>query len=214
MKRSTLSLTLAIVICSSVLVGLQPRHLLAAVHGEVTGLSSPTPVRPTGAPLESRAPSAEPPDYSCAKPVPHLVRECDELETQILASTVRLEWHVWTEKDDGSRYAPVDAHVGHATIKEGRYLVTHNHSAISLSDPESGMLTTVSVFTANGKPLWLDAPVELVSIAAEDAETLVLDFGSYSSEGLFAAFDLKSDRFVFRIDVHYLLNAQQGGDYR
>jgi hypothetical protein len=57
------------------------------------------------------------------------------------------------------------------------------------------MLTTVSVYTANGEPLWLEAPVALVSIAAEDAETLVLDFGNYGSEGLFAAFGLSSAEF-------------------
>jgi hypothetical protein len=127
--------------------------------------------------------------------VPHLIRKCDELETQILASTVRLEWHVWMEKDEGGEYTPIDGSAGHATIKEGRYLVTHNHSVISLSDPKSGMLTTVSVFTANGKPLWLDAPVEFVSTAAEDVETLVLDFGNYGSKGLFAAFGLSSAEF-------------------
>jgi hypothetical protein len=194
-KRSILSLTLAVIICSSMLAGLQPRPLLAAIYGDVTGLSSPTPVRPTGAPWDKRAPSAKPPDYSCANPLPHLVRKCDEVEAQILASTVRLEWHVWMEKNDGSEYTPVDGSAGHATIKEGRYLVTHNHLAISLSEPESGMLTTVSVFAADGKPLWLDAPVELVAIAAEDAETLVLDFGNYGSEGLFAALGLSSAEF-------------------
>jgi hypothetical protein len=127
--------------------------------------------------------------------LPDEVQVCDELEHQILASTVRLEWRLWMLRDDGSWYAPVDAGAGHATVKEGQYLVTHNHWGISLSDRRDGVLTTLSVYTADGKPIWQDVPVEQVTPVAEDAETLVLDFGRYGSAGVFAALGLLSAEF-------------------
>ena len=192
MKKSILIFALTLFVCS-VLVGCKSRPLVATIHRESSGRLEPPGYFQHSE--EDREHAAEKLGSSCSDPAPDRAAECDELERQILASTVRLEWHVWMEKDDGSGYTPVSANAGHATIKEGRYLVTHNHSAISLSDPKSGLLTTISVFTAAGKPLWLDAPVELVSIVVEDAETLVLDFGSYGSEGLFAAFGLSSAEF-------------------
>lgn len=194
MKKSILSIMSAIVACST-LATFQVQPLLATIHRDVSGPPVPPEIYQSEnlpnddlQPLDTSGPS-------CANPSSGQVQKCDEWERRILASTVRLEWHVWSENDDGSGYTPVDAYAGHATIKDGRYLVTHNHSGISLSDPENGVLTTVSVFAANGKPIWLEAPLELVTVAAEDAQTLVLDFGSYSGEGLFATFGLSSPEF-------------------
>jgi hypothetical protein len=132
---------------------------------------------------------------SCANPTPDEVRECDELERQVLASTVRLEWHLWIINDDGSGYTFVDGSTGHATIKEGRYLVTHNHPGVSPSELKDGEFITVSIFTANGEPIWLEARLMTITIALEEAETLALDFDDYGDQGLFAAMGMSSAEF-------------------
>jgi hypothetical protein len=124
---------------------------------------------------------------TCAKPRPNEVSVCRAIEQQILASTVRLEWHIKIKNDSGSGYRFTDGNTGFATIKEGRYLVTHNHPGVPLSGLQKGELTTISVYAANGQPIWIEGPLEAITIVIEDPETLVLDFGSYSGEGLFGS---------------------------
>jgi hypothetical protein len=126
--------------------------------------------------------------------MPDEVQECDELERQILASTVRIEWHLWIKSDDGNGYTRVDR-IGHATIKEGRYLVTHNHSEISQSGLGNSEFDRISVITANGMPVWLKGPLYTITIAVENEETLVLDFGDYGGQGLFALMGVSSAEF-------------------
>jgi len=132
---------------------------------------------------------------SCAHPMPDEVKECNELEQQILASTLRLKWRFKIKNDDGSGYTLGHGNMGLATIREGRYLVTHNHSNVPLSGLKKGELTTVSVFSADGKPIWVDGPLEAITIAVENPETLVLDFDSYSGEGLFGSRGMASAKF-------------------
>ncbi len=136
----------------------------------------------------------DPSGGSCAKPRPEMVNKCQELEQKILASTVRIEWHLWVKNDDGSGYTRVER-IGHATIKDGRYLVTHNHGEILGSDVRSSGLSRVSIFTATGMPRLTNAPLDTVAIAVQDGETLILDFGVYGGQGLFAMVGMSSAEF-------------------
>lgn len=132
----------------------------------------------------------------CADPMPGESRRCEELEQQFLASTVRLEWHLWIMNDDDNRYSNVKRSVGHATIKEGRYLVTHNHPGMLRSDLENGQYITASVFSANGEPIWLEVPLSLLSIVVEEPGTLVIEFGNYVGRGPFVTTGLASADFI------------------
>jgi hypothetical protein len=123
------------------------------------------------------------PALSCSNPSPSEAWKCN-VEQQILASTVRLKWLVMTKNADGS-YNSVGS-VGHATIMEGRYLVTHNHTGIvSLSNPKDGEIVEVAAYTVSGELIW-EGPLAAITVAREEAETLVLDFGTYRGEGMFA----------------------------
>jgi hypothetical protein len=126
--------------------------------------------------------------------MPEIVRKCEELAWQILASTVRIEWDLWVANEDGNGYSRVDR-IGHATVKEGRYLVTHNHGRIAQSDLKNKQWDRISVFTASGLPIWPEVPLSSISIAAQDAETLVLDFGDHDDQGLFSLLGLSSAEF-------------------
>lgn len=128
---------------------------------------------------------------SCADPGPAAQQVCRAVEQRILAATVRLEWHFWAEEH--SRHW--EGNTGYATIKDNRYLVTHNHAGISPNDSDQRKLTAFSIFSARGKPLYLNVPLESVDLLVEGAETLVLDFGPRRGELLFSSDGLTSAHF-------------------
>ncbi len=150
MKKLIFLVTLAIV-TGSMLTSFRTLPSAAAVHSNLPGPSNPQTFYEHGNLANSDARPIDASGPSCANPMPDEVRKCDELEQQILASTVRLEWHLWIKNDNGSGYN-VDGSRGYATIKAGRYLVTHNHLGISLSDLKNGKLTTVSVSQQMASP--------------------------------------------------------------
>jgi hypothetical protein len=164
----------------------------AAMH---TGLPGLTVSPAHGTPTNHGVYAAPTSGASCVRPGPGEVAQCRELERQMLASTVRIEWHVWTINNK-TRFGPVDGGIGYATIKAGRYLVTHNHPGIPLSQPSAGTFITISVFDAQGDPVWMAAPMSTVTIVAQEAETLVLDFGAFGGAGLFATLGLPSAEFA------------------
>ena len=117
-----------------------------------------------------------------------------EIERRILASAVRIEWSLLIEKGDGGGHA-MSQSVGHATIKAGRYLVTHNHlGRVSLTDPKGRASVGIAVRKANGELIW-EGPLAAISVAAEDAEMLVLDFGSFDGQGTFTRLGMGSAEF-------------------
>ncbi|MCP5014221.1 MAG: hypothetical protein GY938_02940 [Ketobacter sp.] len=182
------------VVIGSTIAGWRTLSSTAATHGSLPG-----PPKPHASALNGNLENSAPPRISasspvCAKPVPDKIDKCNELERQVLASTVRLEWRFKIKNDDG-QYTFVDGSMGLATIKTGRYLVTHNHPSVPLSGLKKGELTTVSVFTANGRPLWIEGSLEAITITEEDPETLILDFGSYGGEGLFGSMGMVSAEF-------------------
>jgi hypothetical protein len=72
------------------------------------------------------------PLLSCAKPTVINANRCNEREEQILNTTVRILIETWLVADNERGYI-IDDSAGHATVMNGRYLVTHNHFPIALS---------------------------------------------------------------------------------
>lgn len=117
-----------------------------------------------------------------------------QIEEQILNSTVQMLVQSWIVKPDDAGYE-IDYSMGHATVKDDRYLVTHNHFRVPLSirpqegDPESyGMVTLLNVW---GEVL-VEAPLSDFELVHEDAETLVF---AYKDERLFKELGLASAEF-------------------
>lgn len=120
---------------------------------------------------------------SCANPTAEIATNCNALVQQILASTVRIEFH-----------GPSGG-IGHGTVIGGRYLVTHNHypvSAAALANSGNGEVTAVSVFKANGDIILLKAPLTYFTVVTDAPETLVLDFKAYGGVGFFDSLGVPS----------------------
>jgi hypothetical protein len=135
------------------------------------------------------------PDRSCAQPEPDQVEACHALERQIMTVTARLEWHFWLKQDDGATFVYTGGTTGYGTIKDGRYLVTHNHPGKSLSHLPDEEQATLSLFTTVDDPLLLELPLDEITIAVEEEETLVLDFGMRNGEGRLSQLGLVSAEF-------------------
>lgn len=138
-------------------------------------------------------------ENSCRIPNPADAQSCAALEEQILATTVRIELHRWL-KAEGRRGEHIDGGIGHATVKDGRYLVTHNHFGMPLDAIEgmAGEQVRISVYKANGEIILDSVPTSAFSVVVEDGETVVLDFGEYTGDGLFAMLGMPSAEFQSR----------------
>ena len=132
----------------------------------------------------------------CQNPTAQHLQNCLAWEEKILAATVRIEIHRWLG-EEGVRGEYIDGSMGHATVIDGRYLVTHNHFSIPLESIEgtSGDELRISVYKANGELLLDSMRPSAFTIAAQDQETVVLDFGEYVDEGLFDMLDIPSAEF-------------------
>ncbi|MGB3717121.1 MAG: hypothetical protein WA996_22095 [Candidatus Promineifilaceae bacterium] len=122
----------------------------------------------------------------------------DALATQILSATVRFQINYWAGNSDESGYI-VETAIGHGTVKEGRYLVTHNHFSapfFKIHDFNTiGIYAQVQIYSASGTKL-TELPEERVNIILQDEGTLVLDFGELDNLGLFDALGLTSAEFL------------------
>jgi hypothetical protein len=131
---------------------------------------------------------------SCAMPTDRVAQACREMEQRILAATVRIELQGWSVADGESGYN-IDYTVGHATIRDGRYLITHNHFRIPLSirsqNGESEVYTTVTLFDSSGELLF-KGPISDFALAWEDPQTLVF---VYKGEELFQDAGIVSAEF-------------------
>ncbi|GIK43942.1 MAG: hypothetical protein BroJett011_77750 [Chloroflexota bacterium] len=79
-------------------------------------------------------------ESSYANPVPQQQSECIEMEQRILAATVRLVLQRWIKNHSDDDYTFEGGSISLATIKDTRYLVTHNHHGITLSSTEDETL--------------------------------------------------------------------------
>ena len=136
-------------------------------------------------------------NLSCADPIPSNVVNCQKIEQEILDSTVRLLMYTPIMYVEGSGVQIVNSN-GHATVKEGRYLVSHNHyseevmALLQQGDPEN--LLTINVIDADGDII-LRVPAQTVSVPVADRESIVLDFGVKDGLGVFEALGLPSAQF-------------------
>lgn len=99
----------------------------------------------------------------------------DATEQQILAATVRFEIESWRVRPDEKGY-DIDDTVGHGTVMNGRYLVTHNHFDLPLSilqrPGDEGSYGIIYLYDSRGE-LRHKGPLADFYLAAGDAETLV-----------------------------------------
>ncbi|MCP4283223.1 MAG: hypothetical protein GY792_02045, partial [Gammaproteobacteria bacterium] len=152
----------------------------------------------TAAPLQ-QAPPVQTTPLSCRRPAGHEQKTtCDRLEQQILAVTIRIEMHTWVTF--GGHNKPITTE-SHATILDGKYLVTHNHFKYSLTEQvleygEQKGYTGVSIRTTGGNLLLENAPLASFSIVHEEPETLVLAFVDENGTGLFERHGLSSAQFA------------------
>ena len=118
-------------------------------------------------------------ELSCVNPAPEMVATCRTMEREILDTTVRLLMFTPLMHVEGFGVRIINS-MGHATIMQGRYLVTHNHydetlfSMLVQGDPEN--LITIAIFNTNGEVI-LQVPGQTLSVLVVDHETVVFDLG-------------------------------------
>jgi hypothetical protein len=136
--------------------------------------------------------------FSCANPPLRDKELCAQYEQQILDSVVRLE--VRGPSLENPKILAGGG--GHGTIKDGRYIVVHNHFMVDLSifsDREYSEVASLNLYSANGNLLLRDARPPLFEVVVADQETLVLDFGTNErSEGFFEWYRIPSAPFKSR----------------
>ena len=165
MQKRHLILSLIVIILSSTLT---PAITAAVVPVDFLGVSP----QATGA------------NVACGKPTIANANTCRLIEEQILNSTVRIRIETWVVKAGDSGY---DVHFssGHATLKDDRYLITHNHFGVPLSirprDGEPEAYAVVTLSNSNGETLF-EGPLSDFELVWEDPETLVI---AYKGNGLF-----------------------------
>jgi len=151
-----------------------------------------TPENVYAAPTVSATPS-------CAQPTAEMAAGCAKMEAAILASTVRVDIYRWKD-EDGGKGEYISGGSSHATIKDGRYLVTHNHFGElfnGLRDQEiPGEFVRISLHKTNGELIISNLPLTKVTLIFEDSETLVLEFKGYGNLGFFEAMGLPSAPFA------------------
>lgn len=127
---------------------------------------------------------------------PHEARAgwCRALERQILNSTVLISFKGWVIKPGGAGYQ-ADYSSGHGTVMDGRYLVTHNHFSLPVSDErgEGGEVYGVRIYLYDsaGLPVF-QGPSSEFEVVVEEGETLVL---RHEDEGFFKALGFSSAEF-------------------
>ena len=129
--------------------------------------------------------------HSCKRPLPWNIQDCHEVEQAILDATVRIVLHGWVEVEMGYDVERINGTISHATVVDGRYLITHNHFGIPLSQVmlynqrANGEFTGVSVYRLDGTVILDHASLDSFAVIAEMGETVVLDFGTVAGEGFF-----------------------------
>lgn len=161
-----------------------------------------SPAIPTAEATQQLTPAAtsetSPSPLTCANPAPSVLASCQAIEQQILDATVRFLMVTPLMYVEGSGMRILNGS-GHGTVKDGRYLVTHNHletaffSLLQQGDPEN--LITIYLFNASGE-LILQEPGQIATVALIERQTVVLDFGEGNGGGYFAAHGFPSATFA------------------
>ena len=139
------------------------------------------------------------PSPSCAQPSPEIAAHCQAMEEAILASTVRIELFRWMD-ENGRQGDYIASWYSHATIKDGRYLVTHNHFGelltASREQDTPGEYIRMALYETDGRVILSNIPLADVTIVAEAAETLVLELKGEGDLGFFEMRNMPSAQFV------------------
>jgi len=113
------------------------------------------------------------------------------IEERILASTVRLYIETWRVRPDESGY-DIDSFASHATLKDGRFLVTHNHFSVPLAGENEPYYAAVTLANSDGEALFR-GPLSDFELIWEDPETLVI---AHKDDSLFEKLGFVSAEFA------------------
>lgn len=114
----------------------------------------------------------------CRNPILANQSACKEIEEQILGSTVRIRFEVWSVKDEESGY-DVRFSEGHATLYGDRYLVTHNHYSVPAYEIENNQYGLVILSNASGEEVYR-GPISDFNLVLEEAEALVFAYKNHT----------------------------------
>jgi hypothetical protein len=121
---------------------------------------------------------------NCDRPTFANARNCKRLEKQILDSTVRIKVDSWVVRPDESGY-DINYSIGHGTVMEGRYLVTHNHFNLPLNirvgEGDQGAYGVVYLYSSGGDLVY-KGPLSDYELMVVGEETLVF---AHREEGFF-----------------------------
>lgn len=147
-----------------------------------------------GSSLVKSSPSPTVGSLSCENSV--AASRCADLEQQILDSVVRLE--IYYENEGSS--SGLGKKLSHGTIKDGRYLVIHNHFQVDFSrfaGKSEDPALTFAMYETNGEILMLRTGSLPFSVEVEEEETMILDFGTKSNgQGYFEWLGMTSASFM------------------
>ncbi len=135
---------------------------------------------------------------TCQRPLPWHIQTCKEMEQAILDTTVRIVFHGSIEIDDGYDTIQINGTISHGTVIDGRFLLTHNHFGISLSQIQIynrhayKSFTGVSVYRLDGTAVVENAPLDIFTVADENGESVLLDFGTVAGEDIFTQSGVQS----------------------
>ncbi len=140
---------------------------------------------------------------SCSSPTPEILQNCRAIEEKILASTLRIQFREWQSEGDTRTY--IERGTSHGTVKDGRYLITHNHFSLPLTQMQNnaeGARIKVSISRVNGEVILQDMPLTAFTVVFEDEQLLIFDFLSYGDQGLFEMLEIPSAQFMAWQDAH------------
>jgi hypothetical protein len=140
---------------------------------------------------------------SCQRPLPWQKEACQEIEAKILGATVRITFHGEIEIENGYEIETVFGTISHATVVDGRYLLTHNHFGIPLSQVQlynryaNGGFRGMSIDRLDGTAVLEYAPLDVFVVVEEKGETVLLDFGTVAGVGFFTSAGLNSAEVAY-----------------
>ena len=146
---------------------------------------------------------------SCAAPTADILQQCQAIEETILASTVRIQFREWL--NDGDTISFIERGTSHGTIKDGRYLITHNHFSVPLTEMqkiEEGSRIKVSIYRINGEAILQDMLLSTFDVVFEDEQLLIFDFLSYGDQGLFDMLGVPSAQFMAWQDANLQVGSE------
>lgn len=133
-------------------------------------------------------------DLSCANRSIFNSRDCQKMEQEILNSTIRVQIENWVVLP-GEKGYDIQSSIGHATVMNGRYLVTHSHFKLPLNlgeqteDWES--YNVVYLFNSKGEQVH-KGPLSDFELIGDDAETMII---AHKEDGFFETLGFVSANF-------------------